>query len=199
MRILVLIAALLAGSAFAQNRLVSIYAFDLSYAGGIVYRNTAVKNGKDRHQNDFQIKLNFAQTIESWSPHIMGKGIVHIGRTHDDNGSSANTTNSIWGFTGGLIYNTDAADIKNSIYFGGQVGFEWQTVDDGANDESGINMVFAVEGGKRWDMGRYASTAISYAPSIEGVYRRYGGDIRDEFYKSGTEFKINFLKFDIMF
>lgn len=198
MRILVLIVALVCVSAAkAQDRLVSIDAFDLSYAGGLVFKNFDTKRGDDRHVNDFQVKLNYAQTIQSWSPNIMGKGIFRIGRTHDDYG--ANTTNSVWALNGGLLYNVDAADIKNSWFTGAQVGVEWQTIDDGTNDESGMNMVFGVEGGKRWDMGRYATTAISYAPTLELLYRRYGGDIRDEFYKSGTEFKINFLKFDIMF
>lgn len=198
MRILITVLAMLfATAASAQNRLVSIDAFDLGYAGGLVFRNTDVKRGDDAHRNDFQIKLNYAQTIESWSPNLMGKGIVRIARSHEDEG--ANSTNSLWGFTAGVLYNTDAADVKNSLFVGGQVGFEWQTIDDGTNDESGINMVLGVEGGKRWDMGRYASTAISYSPSIEALYRRYGGDIRDEFYKSGTELKFNFLKFDVMF
>lgn len=198
MRIFALVAVLFFSTQLhAQDRLVSIDAFDLNYAGGLVFRNFDAKTGSDRHVNDFQVKLNYAQTIQAWSPHIMGKGILRIARTHDDQG--ANSTNSVWAIVGGLLYNLDALDVKNSIYFGGQFGIERQTIDDGTNDESGFNMLFGLEGGKRWDMGRYASTAISYAPSIEGIYRRYGGDIRDRFYKSGTELKFNFLKFDIMF
>lgn len=198
MRMLLLIATLMSASlAHAQDRLVSIDATDLSYAGGLVFKNFDSKRGDDRHVNDFQIKLNYAQIVPSWSPNLMAKGILRIARTYDDQG--ANSTNSVWALTGGLLYNTNAADVKNSLYFGGQFGLERQTIDDGTDDESGFNMVFGVEGGKRWDMGRYATTAISYAPSIEALYRRYGGGIRDEFYKSGTELKINFLKFDIMF
>lgn len=198
MRILALVIVLLAlNTAFAQERLVSIDAFQLGYAGGLVFKNDDAKRGKDRNINDFQLQLNYAQVVPSWGPNLMAKGILRVERTHQE--QATKSTNSLWGVTGGLLYNVDANDIKNSAFFGGQFGLEYQTIDDGARDESGINMLVAVEGGKRWDMGRYASAMISYAPSIEGLYRRYGGDIRDHFYKSGTELKFNFLKFDVMF
>jgi hypothetical protein len=198
MKIVLLLAFLLCVfAAKAQDRLVSIDAFDLGYAGGWVFRNNDPKDGKDVSSNDFRINLNYAQKISPWGENLMGKGVVRISRLHEDEG--ANSTNSVWGVTGGLLYNVDATDVKNSFYVGGQAGFEWQTIDDGTNDESGLNILVGAEAGKRWDMGSYASTMISYAPNVELWYRRYGGDIRDEFYTSGNEVRLNFLKFDVMF
>lgn len=198
MRILVLFAALLCVfSAKAQQRLVSVNAFDLGYSGGLSFKSDDARRGDDSNSNDFRLGVNYAQTIPAWSENMMGKGAVRIQRIHEDQG--ANSTNSMWAFTGGILYNFDATDIKNSGFWGVQAGLEWQTMDDGVTDESGLNLVAGVEAGKRWDMGNYASTMISYAPTIDFFYRRYGGGIRDEFYKSGTELRLNFLKFDIMF
>jgi hypothetical protein len=198
MRILLLIAALLCVvSAKAQQRLVSVNAFDLGYSGGLAFKSDDARRGDDANSNDFRLALNYAQTIPAWSENLMGKGAVRIQRIHEDQG--ANSTNSLWAFTGGLIYNIDAADIKNSLFFGAQGGFEWQTIDDGVTDESGLNLLVGAEVGKRWDMGNYASAMISYSPTIDFLYRRYGGGVRDEFFKSGTELRLNFLKFDIMF
>jgi len=56
-----------------------------------------------------------------------------------------------------------------------------------------------VEGGKRWDMGQYSVANISYAPTVSLQLKRYGGNIRNEYFTSGTDFRINFLKFDILF
>ena len=198
MRILVVLAALLCvAAARAQDRIVSINAFELGYTGGLMFKNDNGKGGtKDREANEFKLNLNFAQKLADY-PQMMFKGIARIERSHVDQGSD--TTNSIWALSGGVLFNHDAADIKNSMFAGAQVGFEWQTIDTGADDESGINITLGVEAGKRWDMGSYSVANISYAPSIEALYRRYGGDIRDEFYTSGTELKFNFLKFDILF
>jgi hypothetical protein len=60
-------------------------------------------------------------------------------------------------------------------------------------------MYLYFEGGKRWDLGTYSVANISYSPSVDFKYTRYGGDIREEFFTSGTDFRINFLKFDILF
>ncbi len=198
MRVLLLIAALLCVvSAKAQDRLVSIDAFDLGYAGGLLFQNDDGADRKDRNANDFRLRLNYAQKMPEWHEALMLKGIVRVERRHED--AEADTTNSVWAASGGALYNFDPADTKNSAFVGGQFGLEWMTIEDAADEDSGINMVFSVEGGKRWDMGEFASAMISYAPSIEAAYRRYGGDIRETFYKSGTEFKLSFLKFDIMF
>ncbi len=198
MRILVILAALLCvAAAKAQDRIISIDATQLSYAGALVFKSDKGKGStEDRDTNEFKLNLNFAQKLADY-PQLMIKGIGRIERTHEDQGPDA--TNSIWAFSGGVLFNHDAADIKNSMFAGAQVGVEWQTIDNYTDDESGLNLTLGVEAGKRWDMGSYSVANISYAPSLELMYRRYGGDIRDEFYTSGTEIKLNFLKFDILF
>jgi len=197
MRILVILAALLCvAAARAQDRIVSIDAGQLSYAGALVFKDDKGKGStKDRETNEFKLNLNFAQKLADY-PQMMIKGIGRIERNDVDQGADA--TNSIWALSGGVLFNHDAADIKNSMFVGAQVGFEWETIDDFNDKESGINFTLGVEAGKRWDMGSYSVANISYAPSLELLYRRYGGDIRDEFYTSGTEIKLNFLKFDIL-
>ena len=67
------------------------------------------------------------------------------------------------------------------------------------DDQSGFNIFTDLEVGKRFDMGAYSVANISYAPSFSLTLKRYGGDIRDDYYRSGNEIKINFLKFDILF
>lgn len=198
MRLLVLIAALVCvAAARAQERLVSVDAFDLGYTGGLLFKSQKGASSHDgRDSNDFRLRLNYAQNLEGHEG-LMWKAVTHINRVHDNVGDD--TTNSTWGLTGGVLYNFDAADIKNSGFVGFQAGLEWQHIEDGVDDESGMNFLSAIEGGKRWDMGRYAMAAISYAPTIELGYRRYGGGIHDNIYKSGTELKLSFLKFDVMF
>ena len=198
MKIVLIMAALLCvAAARAQDRIVSIDAFQLGYTGGLIFKNDNGKGSrKDREENTFKLNLNYAQKLQEY-PQLMLKGVGRIERENVDQGDDA--TNSIWALSGGVILNLDETDIKNSMFVGSQVGFEWQTIDDGRDDESGINFVLSVEAGKRWDMGSYSVANISYAPTFEALYRRYGGDIRDEFYTSGTELKFNFLKFDILF
>lgn len=199
MKILVLFAALLCvAAARAQNRIVSVDAFQLGYSGGLMFKNDSGKGDtKDRDLNLFKINANFAQTISEY-PNLMFKGVGRIERNHLEQG--ADTTNSVYALSAGVIVNHDAADIKNSMFAGVLVGGEWETIEQaGQGDEKGLNIVFNAEAGKRWDMGNYAMANISYAPTFEFVFRRYGGGIRDEYYTSGTELKINFLKFDVLF
>ena len=66
-------------------------------------------------------------------------------------------------------------------------------------DNSGFNFSLKLEGGKRFDLGQYSVANISYAPTIALTLKRYGGDIRDEFFKSSRELAFHFLKFDILF
>jgi hypothetical protein len=128
----------------------------------------------------------------------MFKGVARIERNNLEQGGD--TTNSVYALSAGVVINHDASDIKNSMFAGVLVGGEWETIDaQGQSDEKGLNIVFNAEAGKRWDMGNYAMANISYAPTFEFVFRRYGGGIRDEYYTSGTELKINFLKIDVLF
>jgi hypothetical protein len=199
MKILVLLAALLCvAAARAQDRIVSIDAFQLGYTSGFVFKNDTGKGStKDKDENHFKLNLNFAQKLAEY-PQLMIKGVARVDRSHVEQGST-DTTNSIWALSGGVLFNLDSNDIKNSLFVGGQLGLEWQTIDNGSKDKSGVNVTLAAEAGKRWDMGSYSVANISYAPTIDLLYRRYGGNIRDTFYTSGTELRFNVLKFDILF
>jgi hypothetical protein len=80
------------------------------------------------------------------------------------------------------------------------LGIERATYDFGpTDDESGFNEFLLFEGGKRFDLGSYSVANISYAPTISLNLKRYGGDVRDHYFKSGNEVRFNFLKFDILF
>lgn len=195
-----LIAALVlvsASFATAQSRIVSIDAFDLSYTGGILLKKDNAKRGADREETTFKFNLNYAQSIPEYSG-LMWKAMVFWNREDIDwNGDQLNNR---FGAAGGVLYNFQPDDIKNSFLAGAMAGLERQTVEaDGKDDEAGFNIFFMFEGGKRFDMGQYAQANISYAPTISFQWKRYGGDIRDEYFKTGTELKLNFLKFDILF
>lgn len=198
MKILVLFAALLCvAAARAQTRIVSVDAFKLGYSGGLLFKNDSGKGAtKDRDQTNFALNANFAQVVSEY-PNLMFKGVLNYNRNKLDQGGD--TTNSAFGVTVGAILNHDATDIKNSMFAGASVGAEWEKMEQGNRDENGLNLLIGAEAGKRWDMGSYAMANISYAPTLEFVFRRYGGGIREKFYTSGTEFKLNFLKFDILF
>jgi hypothetical protein len=196
--VLALIVLVTSVMASAQSRIVSIDAFDMSYTGGLLIKSDDAKSGSDRDEMTFKLNLNYAQSIEQYVG-LMWKAQAYFNRTDIDQGSN-DALDSKWGAAGGLLYNFNPEDIKNSIMASGSVGLERQTIEPvGRDDESGWNMFLLFEGGKRWDMGDYAKINLSYAPTVSFQWKRYGGDIRDEFYKKGTEFKINFLKFDVLF
>jgi hypothetical protein len=191
---LVMLASL---STLAQSRIVSIDAFDVSYTGGLMFKNdNAIKNRSDREETTLRLNLNFAQNLPQYVG-LMWKGEFHWNRTDIDRGSDS--LESVFGASGGILYNLESENIKNSFFGGAQAGLERMTIESGNKDESGFNLYLKLEAGKRWDMGQYASTNISYAPTVELTFKRYGGDIRDEFYTNGHELRLNFLKFDILF
>ncbi len=183
-------------SALAQKRIVSIDAMDLSYTGALVFRHD---NGdEDRDTTTFKFNLNFAQSIDQYVG-LMWKAQAYWNRVDVDFGNN-DSLESTFGAAAGLLYNFQADDIKNSIFAGAHVGLERATYEfPGGDDESGFNLFMALEAGKRWDMGNYSVANISYAPTVAFMLKRYGGDIRDEYFKSSRELRFNFLKFDILF
>ena len=198
MKFLALVFVMLASlNSFAQSRIVSIDAFDVSYTGGLLFKNdSAKKNRSDREETTLRLNLNYAQTIPQYVG-LMWKGEFHWNRTDIDQNSDS--LESTFGVAGGFLYNFQAEDIKNAFFGATQLGLERMTIESGNDEESGFNLYLKLEAGKRWDMGQYASTNISYAPTVELMFKRYGGDIRDEFYSNGHEIRLNFLKFDILF
>lgn len=196
--VLALVVLLSSLMASAQSRIVSIDAFDMSYTGGLLIKSDDAKSGGDRDELTFKLNLNYAQSIEQYYG-LMWKAQAYINRTDVDQGSN-DTLESSWGGAAGLLYNFNPEDIKNSFMASASVGLERMTIEPaGSDDESGWNLLMLFEGGKRWDVGNYAKVNLSYAPTVSFQWKRYGGDIRDEFFKSGTELKINFLKFDVLF
>lgn len=183
-------------ASYAQKRVVSIDAFDLTYTGGLLIKSDNAKKGSDRDETTFRFNLNYAQELAQ-TPGLMWKAQVHLNREDVDYG--VDTLRSQFGVAGGLLYNFQPDDIKNSLMAGALVGLERATYDNGVDDESGINMFMILEGGKRWDLGQYSVANISYAPTVSVQFKRYGGDIRDNQFKNGHEIKLNFLKFDVLF
>ena len=184
-------------SVFAQSKIVSIDAFDLSYVGGLAFRHDDGKNS-DRDETDFRLKLNYAQNWEAYQG-VMWKAQVNFDRLNRDFGS-ADELQSSYGIAGGFLYNFAADDIKNSIMAGALVGIERATYDyANVKEKSGFNLFTTLEAGKRWDLGSYSAANISYAPTVSLTLKRYGGGIRDDYFKRGHEIRLNFLKFDILF
>jgi hypothetical protein len=184
-------------SVLAQTRIVSVDAYDLSYTGGLLIKSD---NGKseDREQIKFRLNLNYAENWEKYVG-VMWKARVFINRDSVDFGSN-DTLETSWGGAGGFIYNFNSDNIKESYFASASVGLERATYEVGStDDESGFNIFGDLEGGKRFDLGQYSVANISFAPSVALTLKRYGGDIRDTYYKNGSELKLNFLKFDILF
>ncbi|MES2528041.1 MAG: hypothetical protein V4598_13185 [Bdellovibrionota bacterium] len=198
MKVLIaLIVLAVSASAFAQKRVISVDAFDLAYSSGLSFKHDSGK-GPDRDATNFRLNLNFAQSIEQYVG-LMWKAQVNFNREDTDFGG-LDTFYSSYGVAGGFLYNFQADDIKNSILAGASVGIERATYEYGSSDdESGFNMFMQFEAGKRWDLGSYSVANISYAPTVSVMFKRYGGDIRDEYFKSGNEIRFNFLKFDVLF
>lgn len=183
----------------AQNRIVSIDAIDLSYTGTLMFKHDNGK-GPDRDETRFNLNLNYAQGLgmEQY-PGLMWKAKAYFNRSDVDFGSF-DTVESAFGAAAGALFNFDANDVKNSMLGGALIGLERATYEaNGSDDKSGFNVFFTLEGGKRFDLGSYSMANISYAPTVAWTWKRYGGDIRDVYYKSGYDLRFNFLKFDILF
>lgn len=196
--VLALIVLVTSAVASAQTRIVSIDAFDLAYSGGLLVKDDNGK-GPDREETNFRFNLNYAQNWDQYVG-VMWKVRAFINRQDIEFGGNNDYEETRWGGAAGALYNFDASDIKNSFFAGAMLGIERATYQVGnAQDESGFNIFTDLEGGKRFDLGQYSVANISYAPSIQVTLKRYGGDIRDRYYKSGKEIKFNFLKFDILF
>ncbi len=197
--LIILASLMLATGAFAQNtsRIVSVDAFDLSYVGGLAFRHDNGKNS-DRDETDFRLKLNYAQNWEEYVG-LMWKVQLNFDRLNSDFGP-ADQFQSAYDVAGGFLYNFQPDDVKNSFMAGFMVGIERMTIDEpGIKKKSGFNTMLQVEGGKRWDLGQYSVANLSYAPTVSVALKRYGGGIRDDYYKNGNEVRFNFLKFDILF
>lgn len=181
----------------APKRVVSVDAFDLAYSAGLSFKHDSGKHD-DRDTTTFKLNLNFAQSMEKYVG-LMWKAQLNFNR-EDVNFGKNDYFNSAYGVGGGFLYNFDAEDIKNSFLVGAMVGIERMTVEyRGGDDQAGFNLWTAFEGGKRFDLGTYSMANISYAPTISVMFKRYGGDIRDHYFKSGNEVRFNFFKFDILF
>ena len=189
---------LLVSSVFAsaQTRIVSVDAFDLSYSGGLILKNDSGKSPK-REEVTFRLNLNYAQALEQYVG-LMWKAKVFFNREDVDWG--VDSLSSSYGAAGGLLYNFQPENIKESFYAGAMIGLERASIEaNGHNDKSGFNFFTDLEAGKRFDLGAYSIASIAYSPSLAITLKRYGGDLRDRYFKTGNEIKINFLKFDILF
>lgn len=195
--VLGLLVSLVSLSAFSQTKLVTIDGQELAYTGALVFSKDKGKHD-DRKTTEFKFSVNYAQSFEQYVG-LMWRALGYFNREDTDFGKS-DTLVSEFGLGGGLIYNFQADDIKNSVFVSGVVGIERAKYEfDGGKDEAGFNLFTVLEAGKRFDLGQYSAANISYAPSFSLLLKRYGGDIRDEYFKSRSEVRFNFLKFDILF
>jgi hypothetical protein len=189
--------ALLSVASYAQTKIVSFDAFDYSYTGALSFKHEEGKHA-DRDTTTFKFNLNFAQNLDQYVG-LMWKAQAYWNREDITFGSN-DTLVSTFGGAGGLLYNFQANDIKNSFMAGAVAGIERATFQQaGGSKEAGFNLFLNLEAGKRWDLGSYSAANISYAPTVSLNLKRYGGDIRDTYFKSGRDLRFNFLKFDILF
>jgi hypothetical protein len=192
--ILVLTASVIAS---AQTKIVSVDAFDYAYSGGLLIKSDN-SDGPDRDETTFRFNLNYAQSIEQYAG-LMWKAKIYFNRQDIDWGSN-DYIETRWGGAAGFLYNFQAENIKESFFAGALLGVERATYEVGnQDDQSGFNVFTDLEAGKRFDLGQYSVANISYAPSFSLTLKRYGGDIRDDYFRSGSEIKLNFLKFDVLF
>lgn len=183
-------------TALAQTKIVSVDAFDMAYSGGLSFKHDEGKKD-DRDTTTFKFNVNYAQALEEYVG-VMWKAQVYWNRVDTD--FVGDSLTSEFGAGAGFLYNFQADDIKNSFMGSAMVGLERATYEfSGADDESGFNMLLTLEGGKRFDLGSYSVANISYAPTISLQLKRYGGDIRDTYFKNSRDLRFNFLKFDILF
>lgn len=180
-----------------STKIVTVDAFDFAYSGGLLIKNDNGK-GPDREETTFRLNLNYAQSLEQYVG-LMWKARVYINREDTEYGAF-DYQETRWGGAFGLLYNFQPENVKESFFASGMLGLERATYEIGnQDDQSGFNVFTDLEVGKRFDMGAYSVANVSYAPSFSLTLKRYGGDIRDDYYRSGNEIKINFLKFDILF
>ena len=184
-------------AAVAQTKVISIDAFDMSYVGGLSFKHDEGRV-EDRDTTTFRLNVNYAQNFQDYVG-LMWKGRAYWNRIEEDFGGDDLT--SEFGVGGGLLMNFQPEDIKNSIMASALVGVERATYEfrGAKDDEAGFNLLLTLEAGKRFDLGSYSVANISYAPTISLELKRYGGDIREEFFKSSRDLRFNFLKFDILF
>lgn len=198
MKLLVALLFVVSGFASAQSRIISIDAFDLGYTGGLNLKSDKSSDLPDRDETNFRLNLNYAQNWEQYVG-VMWKARAFINRSDVDWGRNDLVT-STWGVAGGFLYNFQAENIKESFFAGAMVGIERATYEmNDLDDASGFNLFTDLEVGKRFDLGQYSVANISYAPTFAITLKRYGGDLRDDYFKSGNEIKFNFLKFDVLF
>lgn len=198
MKLLIAIFVLMSVSlASAQSKIVTIDAFDFTYTGGLLIKSDNGK-GPDRDETTFRLNLNYAQNWERYVG-LMWKGRAYINREDVDFGSD-DYKETRWGGAAGFLYNFQSENMKESFFASAMLGVERATYEIGnQDDQSGFNIFTDLEAGKRFDLGQYSVVNIAYAPSFSFTFKRYGGDIRDDYFRSGNEIKINFLKFDILF
>ena len=183
-------------AAFAQTRIISVDAFDMAYNGGLSFKHDEGKH-EDRDTTTFKFNVNYAQSMPEYVG-LMWKAQVYWNRVEED--FVGKRLNSEFGAAGGFLYNFQANDIKNSFMASAMIGLERGTYKiPGEDDQAGFNLLLNLEGGKRFDLGAYKMANISYAPTIALNLKRYGGDIRDNFFKNSQDLRFNFLKFDILF
>lgn len=195
--LLALIISVLSMTAVAQTKIVSVDAFDMAYTGGLSFKHNEGKDD-DNDTTTFRFNLNYAQAMPEYVG-LMWKAQVYWNREEVDF-ENADSLKSEFGIGGGFLYNFQAEDIKNSFMASALVGLERATYELGnSDDESGFNMLLTLEGGKRFDLGSYSVANLSYAPTVSVQLKRYGGDIRDTYYKNSRDIRFNFLKFDILF
>jgi hypothetical protein len=196
---LVLLVSMVPFLASAQTKVVSIDAFDYSYSGGLTFKHEEGKKSQpDRDTTTFKFNLNYAQNLPEYVG-LMWKAQAYWNRTNIDS-SQSDSLNSTFGAAGGLLYNFQPENIKNSYMAGAMIGMERETKEIvSGKDKTGFNFFLNLEAGKRWDLGSYSSANISFAPTISFNLKRYGGTIRDDYFTSAREFRFNFLKFDILF
>ena len=189
--------ALLSVASYAQTKIVSFDAFDYSYTGALSFKHEEGKHD-DRDTTTFKFNLNFAQNLDQYVG-LMWKAQAYWNREDITFGSN-DTLVSTFGGAGGVLYNFLANDIKNSFMAGAVAGIERGTFQQaGGSKEAGFNLFLNLEAGKRWDLGSYSVANISYAPTISLNLKRYGGNIRDEYFTSSRDLRFNFLKFDVLF
>jgi hypothetical protein len=132
--------------------------------------------------------------------------------------SSQSSTSEIKYKAGGKLKNEDSStavyigatynfqdELSNSFYLSlalGRESYESEEKDTSDGTESdteydigATSLVF----GKRFDLKGMGIQNLSYSPSIQYVHGKVGGDLEDSGVDSLSQFRIDFVKFDLLF
>lgn len=211
--ILVLCSLLLAGNVFAQSETPKhMVMFGNSFSAGWSGSSSTADVDSDLGIDDFNVtngnfKINYAYTV---APRFqlgvdfeseMSTSEVKMKAGGKVKSEDRSTSLLIFG-----IYNF-SDDLKNAFYFGAGLGKEWNEEEakdstGGTTEKSEVEYdadTFFLTFGKRFDLKGMGIENLTYSPGITYLHGKVNGDLEDAGVNSISQFRIDLVKFDLLF